>query len=153
MAEATLTQLHDLALPPAIPAWPPAPAASLLLALLGSALLMWARRWRSEAYRRRALAALGELERACAEQPQRLSELPALLKYTALQAWPRERVAALDGDAWLDFLAGQAPGLDLPAALGELGYWSPQRLAALTPAEREQLLRAAGAWIGQHVRP
>ncbi|MFG0723391.1 DUF4381 domain-containing protein [Pseudomonas sp. GLN_6] len=157
MADADLSQLHDLALPPMIGVWPMAPALLGLLALLTTGLLLLAfihwRRYRANAYRRRAKTSLAALARASQHAPQHLQELPALLKHTALQAWPREEVAALEGIAWLSFLRRQAPGVELPDGLADLGYWPALRVAALTPSERERLLHAAHLWIDQHVRP
>ena len=157
MAEASIEQLHDLALPAAIGLWPLAPGLLVLASLLGAALLLtgwwlW-RRQRANAYRRRARKALRALALACQSDPLQLQELPALLKHTALQVWPREQIAPLSGAAWLAFLARQAPASELPDSLAELGYWPTERVIALPAAERQRLLSAVEHWIGQHVRP
>ena len=157
MAEASLEQLHDLALPEAIGFWPLAPGLLILACLLVGALLLaaWSlwRRQRVNAYRRRARKALRALALACEADPLQLQELLALLKHTALQVWPREQIAPLSGDAWLAFLARQAPTCELPDSLAEVGYWPAERVIALPAAERERLLRVVEHWIGQHVRP
>ena len=96
---ADLTNLRDLALPPEVAMWPPAPgwwilAAAVLAtaAILAVAAVTYHRR---NAYRREALGALDSVD------PGAIS---SVLKRTALAAWPREQVAALSGTAWLAFL-------------------------------------------------
>lgn len=61
------------------------------------------RRRRSSAYRR---AALAELDQAGGD-PARVA---AILRRTALVAYPRRQVAALVGDDWLRFLDGTCAG-------------------------------------------
>ena len=96
---ADLSNLRDLALPPEVSLWPPAPgwwivaAAALAAAVILSAAA--AARYRRNAYRREARRQLDTVD------PGGLS---TVLKRTALAAWPREQVAALTGSAWLAFL-------------------------------------------------
>ena len=96
---ADLSNLRDLALPPDVSLWPPAPgwwivaAAALAAATILSAAAV--ARYRRNAYRREALRQLDTVD------PGGLS---TVLKRTALAAWPREQVAALTGSAWLAFL-------------------------------------------------
>lgn len=152
-----LAQLQDLALPAAISPWPQTPLALslsllLVLTLLGLVCLQL-RRWRSNRYRRSALATLDALQRHCTADPARLTELPTLLKLAALQAWPRESVAALSGPDWLAFIQQQCPGHRFPEVLGELAYWPPERILALGQGERSALLQSARVWLKHHVRP
>jgi outer membrane lipoprotein SlyB len=96
---ADLSNLRDLALPPAVSLWPPAPgwwiiaAAGLAAAAILSAAAL--ARYRRNAYRREALRQLDTVA---------FGAISAVLKRTALAAWPREQVAALTGAAWLAFL-------------------------------------------------
>lgn len=156
-ATASLDQLHDLALPPALSAWAQTPFVYAVGSLLGLVLLwlIWQRlrHWRANRYRRTALQALEALQRQCANQPQHISELPRVLKACALAAWPREQVAALAGPDWLLFLQQQSPASPLPALLGELAYWPAERLAALPQRERDALFNAARHWLHHHVHP
>jgi hypothetical protein len=101
----SLDRLHDLALPPAVPWWPPAPGWYVVfaLALFAAAwitLRAW-KRWQSNAYRREALCELASLERPAA--------IAELLRRTALAIAPRQVVAEKTGTAWLDWLAAQFP--------------------------------------------
>ncbi len=85
--------------------------AVIVLALI--ALVLTVRRQRRKtAYRRRALEQLRNISDHF-DQHQHLKQLVQdcnrLLKATALQAWPREQVAALSGKEWLAFLDQSLP--------------------------------------------
>jgi hypothetical protein len=100
---ASLDRLHDLALPPQVSWWPPAPGwyvviALALIATAWLALRLW-QRWQGNAYRRAALHELKSLE-----TPAAIAEL---LRRTALAVSPRSSVAEKSGSAWLDWLAAQ----------------------------------------------
>jgi hypothetical protein len=102
---ASLDHLHDLALPPQVSGWPPAPGwfvviALALIAASWLALRLW-RRWQANAYRRAALHELKSLE-----TPAAIAEL---LRRTALAVSPRSSVAELIGPAWPDWLTAQSP--------------------------------------------
>jgi hypothetical protein len=133
--------MHDLLLPPPVSLWPATPAWAVLGALL-LALLLWLawrgwRAWRRDAYRREALHALG-----AARAP---AEVAALLKRTALAAWPRAEVAALSGEGWAGFLRHAAPR----ARLTEDAARSLSILAA-APAMAEGVKAAARRWVRYH---
>lgn len=90
-------------------------AALMALAVAWVAWRAW-RHWRANAYRRAALAELA----LAGDDP---AAVAAILRRTALAAWPRERVASLCGRAWLDFLDAtgdggfaEGPGAELAAA-------------------------------------
>ena len=101
-------------------------------------------RWRADGYRRAALRELCEAPDA---------ELPALLKRTALAAWPRGAVASLSGDEWLRFLdrTGGKPVFEggLGRSLTDL-TWRPDR--PVDPSSRDALRDAVRDWIRQHRR-
>lgn len=148
-----LAALHPLREPGPIGWWPPAPGWWLLLGLLLlalAALAWWAlRRYRANAYRRRALQ---QLEAIYAEFHQTgdrarcLQDVNALLKSVALHAYPRRRVAAASGAAWLAFLNDTGRGrARFEPAFGEALY----RPGAATP-DPEALRRAAAGWIARH---
>jgi Domain of unknown function (DUF4381) len=134
-AAPTREAMQGLILPPPVSFWPATPAWFVLLVVL-AALLLWVawrgwRRWRADAYRREALRAV-----EAAQQP---AEIAAILKRTALAAWPRSEVAALSGPDWTTFLQRTAPGakLDATAArrLASLAY-APVSLDARDDAAR-----------------
>ncbi|WP_424814315.1 DUF4381 domain-containing protein [Roseococcus sp. YIM B11640] len=138
-ATPTRAGMHGLILPEPVSFWPATPAWYLLfgLVLLLTAWLAWRgwRRWRRNAYRREALAAL----RGAASP-----EIAAILKRTALAAWPREQVAALSGADWAAFLRRTAPRAHLAPAEAEA-------LATLAYAPAPPDARGAAArWIRLH---
>ena len=145
---AALEKLHDFQ-QPAPPSWMPQTTAWYVLFAAVAALALWAiwrvaRTWARNRYRRAALAELN------ITPPEQFS---ALLKRTALAAWPREAVAPLSGGTWLKFLDDSTAGRQFGAAPGsrieEIAI-SGDRVAP----EEEQTLRAAAAtWIRRHRVP
>ena len=98
----SLERLHDIAVPPPVSWWPPAPGwyvvGAVVLVIAGVALWVAVSRWWKNRYRRAALRELDQLPRSG------VAALAELLKRTALAAYPRERVASLTGEPWLKFL-------------------------------------------------
>ena len=147
----SLQGMRDILLPPPVPLTPATPAWAMLgVALLALALwLAWRgmRRWRREAYRREARRAL-ETVVARGE----FASVPALVKRTALAAFPRAAVAGLTGADWAAFLRRTAPR----ARLSEAQSLALARLPYLDPAEaraaRPEALAAARGWIARHDR-
>jgi hypothetical protein len=130
-AIAPLTQQLDLRdiRPPGEPSlWPPAPGWWLLAALVLLGIGLIARRgwsaWRRERRRRRVIAEL-EGWRGEIAAPVLAAGISALLKRAALARFGRRDVAALTGDAWLDFL-------DHTGGDGRFAH-GPGRLLAETP--------------------
>ena len=151
----SLQNLNDIALPGAVPWWPPAPGWYAILAVL-LALLLWTsfralKAWRRNTYRRQALRELGAIE---SRGPGAACEVPVLLKRAALSAWPRAGLAALSGAQWHDFLDETAPGCVFSGAAGALldrvSYRSIEE-GALSDAEFERLCGSARRWLKQHV--
>jgi Ca-activated chloride channel family protein len=133
--------MHGLLLPPPVSLWPATPACYLLGAVLLLALLRlgwrgW-RAWCRNAYRRAALRSLQAADDA--------TEMAAILKPTALAAWPRARVASLAGEEWAAFLRRSAPRARLTeataSALAQLAY---------APGPDPALREAARRWIRLH---
>lgn len=103
-----LDLMHDLVEPEA-EAWTPQTVGWLVAALwLAAVVLIVARRaylsWRRNRYRRAALAELKAIESRAREKQTTAVPLAALLKRTALAAYPRKDVASLYGAEWADFL-------------------------------------------------
>jgi hypothetical protein len=146
----SLDKLRDLALPEPVALWPPAAGivivAAALLAVL--AILGWRAlaRYRASAYRRAALAAL---DATSPDDPAAVEAISAVLKRTALAAFPRASVAALTGAAWAEFLAATAPGaVDGGLLRQSLGLAFGR--SAATSAEVERLVAEARAWVAHH---
>ena len=103
--------LRDLHLPEAVGWWPLAPGWWLLI-LLGAIAVTWLllrswRRWRFNAARRHALALLQEVETdyLADRNPVRLGRrVSELLRRAMLAYAPREEVAGLTGENWLQWL-------------------------------------------------
>ena len=148
-----LAALHPLREPVAIGWWPPAPGWWLLAALVLAAMLALAwqalRRYRANAYRRRALAQLAELAAGYQQHadPQRfLADTNALLKSVALLAYPRREVAACSGAKWLALLNCS---LRQEEQFPE-GFVSGAYTRQCPRIDTDQILRAASSWIRRH---
>jgi hypothetical protein len=160
---ASLVNLHDIISAPQAAWWPPAPgwfmlAAAFLTGVIAG-LWRWLMWWRSNAYRRVALAQLAHLEVQLQDAGQReasLRILPELVKRTALAVWPRQTVASLSDEAWLvwldetwqEQLFSAGPGRLLPL----LAYADASRLSALTAEEIGALVSLIRNWIRLHRR-
>jgi hypothetical protein len=106
-----LAALQVVALPPPVPytpqTWGWAVVGALLLALLAWLAARLVRRHRARRYRREALGELARLEAELGDAARRqraLAALPALAKRVALGFAPREQVAGLSSEAWLQWL-------------------------------------------------
>ncbi|SEB16648.1 DUF4381 domain-containing protein [Paraburkholderia sartisoli] len=154
-----LQPLKELSLPAPV-SWAPQTAGWLIVALALLALAAWAawiawRRHQRERYRKIALAELDALAARLNDAPHRAAALAAiapLIKRTALAAAPRERVAALTGDAWLAFLARTRGQFDARsgALLSLLSYAPPETLATVSQHDAEALVGHARDWIRDH---
>lgn len=150
-----LAALQELPLPDPVPYTPQTVGWWIVLAvvliLLSYVVWRWQRYCRSNRYRVEALRELADIERTLRHDPAAARRLPVLIKRVVLASAPRSTVAALSGEAWLQWLddtlprAGflSAPGQLLPAlAYGSLQGIDPQQLTALVA-----LLRR---WIREH---
>lgn len=153
--------LRDLHLPEDIGLWPLAPGWWILIVLL-TLLLVWAgwKAWqthRHNAARRLAMRRLRELEEQYQESGDAVSfakQLSALLRRAMLAYAPRDEVAGLTGEAWLEWLDD---GLGLPMfetttgrLLLELPYRDPD--TRVSGNEVGHLLNAAKMRLGTPVR-
>lgn len=143
--------LRDLHLPEPVSWWPPAPGWWLLMALLAVGVLWLLWRWlcsrQHHAARRHALRRLDQIARDYEDRqdPVELAKaLSELLRRTMLAYAPRQDVAGLTGEAWLEWLDTglaqpvftQGPGRQIL----ELPYRDPAQ--QLDVADRERLLAA-----------
>ena len=154
-----LQRLQELPLPAPV-SWTPQTvgwlgvAAVLVVALLCLAWAVW-RRYVKRRYRRVALTQLARLEAKLQDPAQRvaaLAAIPPLIKRASLAAAPRERVAALTGDAWLAFLKHTHQGFDerCGALLALVSYAPAERVAAVSEGDAAALVRTARDWIQHH---
>ena len=99
--------------------------------------------YRANRYRREALRALDALARQEAGASQAVA---VLLKRTALGAYPRHEVAALQGAAWAEFLCYSSDNdPEVRAAASALA-----QAAYRPPVSDPRLLAAARRWIEVH---
>ena len=146
-----LERLGTVPEPPAVPLWPQT-AGWIWVGVVGIAACVWAtRRWirqrRANAYRRAALAAV-------AAAGDDAAALAAILRRTALAAYPRTRVAALHGEAWLDFLDGTYGGEGFRKGPGRALVTAPYRSTSTIDGTREAGLAAlVREWVRRHRPP
>jgi len=150
-----LARMADLALPPAVPFWPPAAgvwivggAVAGIMAIAGWRALQ---RYRADAYLRTAVAELDASLPASPSGTEAAETVSAVLKRAAMVAYGRERVAALTGPAWISFIAQTAP----PAAHTDALAASLERLFATRggAGETAALVAQAKTWLhGQRGR-
>jgi hypothetical protein len=157
MQQATdpLAQLRDIHTPGIIETWPPAPG-WWMLATLGTLMviagLTWLYRyWRANRYRREAMS---ELDRLLANWHKNedvlayLQALQKLLKRAALTSFPREEVASLTGEAWVQFLDRTTGSHNFSIGEAEVlidGTYRPD-----ISVDIETLHRIAKSWIQKH---
>ena len=147
-----LAALHPLRQPEPIGWWPPAPGWWLLMVMLIVALAALAyvlvRRYRANAYRRRALTQLEQLRQEHLRDRDTAAYLAganALLKSVALRAYPRRDVAARSGAAWLDFLNQSCASIEFPPDFVTAAYrrQCPQ-------LDLDNIHQCASHWIKRH---
>ena len=150
---ASLDQLHDIIIPPAVSFWPLAPgwyALSLLVLAYGIyiGLKLWSS-YQKNLYRREALEVLSGMQSG-EDANKEISTLLGLMKRVALQCFGREKVAALSDDAWWDFMEKHSKakvGIDV-RELSQKILYSPNAQAS---AEDVKILKkVVKVWITTH---
>ncbi|MFN2288882.1 MAG: DUF4381 domain-containing protein [Chromatocurvus sp.] len=108
-----LQALHPLREPPPVGWWPPAPGWWFIAILFATLLLLLAawvwRRYRRNRYRRQATAELLALQTRSLSGSERVQQINAILKRSALMAYTETRVAPLGGSDWIKFLETTLP--------------------------------------------
>ncbi len=129
----------------------------LTLALLGLSIVagfVWLvvrfRRRRHRRVAQRELTALaGALEGTSAREA--LEGLPSVLKRCALGSFPREAVAPLSGERWLEFLDASCPTTPFAGNAGRaLIALTTRGASALGSAEISALIAASRIWVRRH---
>lgn len=153
-----IATLRDIHLPPLTSWWPPAPGWWLLAALI---LLVVAKLASVIIQRRRAAAAKKEgliLLSACrkvyettGDKAQAASEISEILRRVALVYFPRDQVAGLQGDDWVNFLTRtgrKSDFLTIKDCLLQLPYQKNDTNTLVEP-----LFYCAQEWIKQRGKP
>ena len=156
-----LENLHEIVLPTPVSWMPQTGGWYVLFLLMGLVVAAWifmrVRNFRGNRYRRMALKALDDIAEKLRRPDQResaMARLSALLKWTALAAFPRTRVAGLSGNLWLAFLDRTLGGNDFEQGegrlLAELAYAPESRIASLPDDAIGGLLHLCRRWIAAH---
>ncbi|MGK7913872.1 MAG: DUF4381 domain-containing protein [Synechococcus sp.] len=154
-----LLELQEIKLPEPV-TWVPQTIGWFLLAgVLVAVFGLWGvkryRHWRKNRYRRVAIQTLAEIEADIrAGELYSLARLASLLKRVALQAYPRNRVAPLQGEEWLCFLDATYGGTDFTQGAGrivaEIAYAPPSSYRRLSASSIAELLQVTRQWIATH---
>jgi hypothetical protein len=148
-----LASLHPLREPELIGWWPLAPGWWILL-IMGILIVvalthLLRKRYRKNAYRRRALRQLQSLHaeyQVSQDVSHYLGQINALLKSVALQGYPRPEVAARHGEAWRTFLnLSLPPGNHFQQAFDTAAYQK-----SCPEIDMIQVHQAAQHWIRHH---
>ena len=156
-AMADALPLRDIVLPTRIGWWPPAPGwwlvLILVLTLVGLAVYVGRRYRRRQRIVKPARQLLMQIERRFArhgDSRQLLQELSTLLRQVALSQSPREQVAGLVGEAWLQWLD---QGLeDQPFSTGVGRALADQAYRPAVEISAEPLLELCDRWLIIHAR-
>ncbi|RLQ21820.1 DUF4381 family protein [Seongchinamella sediminis] len=145
-----LGEFNEVVSPPPVDWWPQTPGWHLVAALL----LLWLLRrgarklryWYHNRYRREALARLQDL----APTPGLVAEVNRTLKLSALAGFPRQEVAALWGEPWVEFLNARCAEPPFSAAQCRLLAMGVYQQRPMDPATAAALLQASLNWVKQH---
>ena len=150
--------IDEIILPDAISYWPTAPGWQVLGVLVGIVVIIRAiqraKHWWRNRYRREALRQLDQVQKQAGKQLQDVvAVLPHFIKVTALHAYPRQEVAALNGKPWLSFLDAHYSGPAFSEGIGEkllaLAYL-PREQWQLNDQESNELINMVRRWIALH---
>ena len=149
--------IDEILLPCDISLLPTAPGWQFLGMLIGIYVfyrtIQFSRLWFKNRYRRVALNAIAERGRHNSSPIDVAGKLPFYLKATALQAYPRQQIAAMSGQQWLSFLDSQSEGVYFSGPIGvkllSIAYQAKSDWH-LTTDEAESLIRMSQTWIKHH---
>ncbi len=154
-----LEGLHDIAMPEPV-SWMPQTIGWYVVGAVIVGLVVWAavghyRRRQANHYRRAALAELADIETTLADpakQAAALGAIPVLVKRVALSFTPREAIASLTGDPWLQWLDASYGGAEFSRGVGHL---LPQMAYRPRPTDDSQdeitdLVAHGRQWIQPH---
>lgn len=147
---ASLDGLADIVTLPPVSWWPPALAwfivtGSVLALLSASAYAAWLR-GRKNAYR---VTALAELDRI-GQNPAAAMHIAEILKRTALATAPRQNVAALTGDGWMQWLNQTGNGVIFSERSQQILSESIYGAGQAGDEEMKVLANTARRWVEKH---
>ncbi|MEH6606238.1 MAG: DUF4381 domain-containing protein [Pseudomonadales bacterium] len=147
--------IDEIVMPEAV-SWMPQTLGWKILAVLvcvGLAFLSYraASLWLKNRYRRAALRQLDALATEPGSKPS--AQLMTILKATALQAFPREQVAGISGESWLEFLDQHCDKVQFNSDLGRRLIQS-QYAGQVVEDDRQaqQAIAMAKVWVSRHTR-
>ena len=153
-----LARLEDIVEPPAVSWVPQTPLSIASCVLLSVSIIFLAawifRRYRANRYRREALAELDEIERKLAKGDlEAAASIAVVLRRAAIHIEGRERVASMDGPAWLRLLDEHVPNPLFTTGTGplllEIPYAPTDRIAS-NESVRAELVARARRWVRSH---
>lgn len=145
--------LEDIHLPPQPGLWPPAIGWWILLLLIIGILTFAVIRFRRYRKRRQQIqkiqAALNTLEQHlnAGHHPQTLAEINRLLRTLALMHFPREDIASLSGQPWLEFLDRSGQTQAFTQGAGQLLGSGPYRAEVSASIDIPGLITAVRKWV------
>lgn len=146
-----LDLMHEIVVPNPV-SWLPATEgwwalSGWAIAMSAIALLQLRAWWRRNRYRREAVAELDVIARkADADPAVAAADIAALIKRTALAAFPREQVASLYGTQWAQFISATAGNDPVVADLVEQISVAAYR----SDVDGRMLINPARRWIQVH---
>ena len=120
-----------------------------MLAGLAWRAWLWLKHWHHNRYRREALREL-ECLKPDSRELNFVAALNALLKRTALAVYPRQRVAALNGQEWIAFLQGECDAQAFDNSSAALLTQGSYKIEPIAEDQAQALLAAAARWIREH---
>ena len=145
--------LQELPLPESVSYIPQTVGWLYVAVILLAIFVFWCyrmrRRWLHNAYRRNGIAQLKEIM----QQPDNLSLLPFILRKAALSAFPRQSVASLRGQNWIDWLNKSVDNIlfvpEDARLLDELPYANNSDKEIDAPT-RQRLITNSISWLRDH---
>jgi cbb3-type cytochrome oxidase subunit 3 len=154
--EPTKLPLRDIHLPEAIGWWPPAIGWWLLAILIPLliALMFWLYK---RITRKTAIKAAKELLLQINQDQQRnnsqkVKDLSALIRRTAISTNVRNECAGLTGQQWLEFLDHSVKGTPFTQGIGQLLANAPYQQIAPTEQEISQLTSLCEDWLNAQTK-
>jgi cbb3-type cytochrome oxidase subunit 3 len=154
--EPTKLPLRDIHLPEAIGWWPPAIGWWLLAILIPLliALMFWLykriiRKTAIKAAKKLLLEIKQDQQR---DNSQKLKDLSALIRRTAISTNVRNECAGLTGQHWLEFLDRSATGAPFSQGIGQLLANAPYQQSAPTEQEISQLTSLCEDWLNAQAK-